>query len=219
MRHNIRCLVDNCESCQRLLPSKPAEPLITTTASFPASFPMEMISIDLFHVGHKNYMVMVDRYSGYFWVDLLRDLSTKAITAAIDKLTRVFGIPLSCRTDGGPQFRGQFEAYCKEQGIAHETSSPYNPRFNRHAEAALKAAKYLIIKTTPAEFPAALAAWRNTARDNKKSPNELLFGRKIRDTKPIALSHIHQGSNIATDIAPSTQQIPHTKIRIFTQGD
>ena len=49
-------------------------------------------------------------------VGLLRNLSTKAIKAEIDRIPRVFGIPLSCRTDGGPQFRGTFEAYFKEQG-------------------------------------------------------------------------------------------------------
>ena len=148
MKHNIRVMIDNCEA----LPSKPLEPLITTTATFP----MEMISMDFFHVGNKTYMMTADRFSGYIWVDLLRDTSMKAVTAAIDKITRVFGIPLTCRTDGGPQFRGPFGAYCQAQGIRHETSSPYNPRSNGHTEVAVKSAKHLLLKTGPAEFPAAL---------------------------------------------------------------
>ena len=182
---------------------------------------MEKISINIFYVGNKNYMVTVDRYSGYYWVDLLRDLSTKAVTAAIDKITRVFGIPLSCRTDGGPQFRGPFDAYCTKQGITHETSSPYNPRSNGHAEAAVKSAKHLLLKTSPADFPAAIAAWRNTARNDKPSPNELFLGRKIRDRKPVALSHINRGGDAATnvDLAKPTQQIPLNKVDIFSQGE
>ena len=134
MKYDIRSLIDNCEKCQQLLPSKPVEPFIATKAEFP----MDMISTDLFHVGSKNYMVTVDRYSGYFWVDLLRDLSTRAITGALDRITRIFGIPLTCRTEGGPQFQGPFEAYCRDRVITHETSLPYNPRSNGHAEDAVK---------------------------------------------------------------------------------
>ena len=175
MKHDIRAMVDKCEPCQQLRPSKPPEPLQETSATFP----MEQISIDLFHVKGKTYMATADRYTGYLWVDMLRDQGTKAVTDNIDKITRVFGVPLRCRTDGGPQFRKPFDDYCLERGITHETSSPYNPPSNGHAEAAVKAAKYLLLKSKPAEFPAALAAWRNTARDNKPSPNELMFCRKV----------------------------------------
>ena len=54
----------------------------------------------------------------------------------------------------------------------------------------MKSAKYLLLKTTPTDFPTALAAWRNTARENKPSPNELMFCRKVRDGKPILQSHL-----------------------------
>ena len=98
-------------------------------------------------------MVTVDRYTGYIWVELLRSLTTKAVTDVLDKIMRIFGVPITCRTDGGPQFRGPFYDYCKQKGIVHETSSPYIPRSNGHAEAAVKAAKHLILKTRPSKFP------------------------------------------------------------------
>ena len=166
MKYDIRSIVDNCEPCQRLQPSKPIEPLITTTASFP----MEQISVDLFHVAGKTYMVTADRFSGYLWVDLLRKQDTKAVTDVLDKITRIFGIPLRCRTDGGPQFRGPFDNYCKNKGIIHELSSPYNPQSNGHAEASVKIAKHLLLKSPGSGFPAALAAWRNTRQRNQTKP-------------------------------------------------
>ena len=188
MKHDIRIMIDKCEACQQLRPSKPIEPFITTTASFP----MEQISIDLFHVKGKTYMVTSDRYSGYIWGirSDQRDQGTKTITNNLEKITRIFGIPLRCRTDGGPQFRKPFNDYCKERGILHETSSPYNPRSNGHAEAAVKDAKHLLIKTAPVEFLDALAAWRNTSREDKPSPNELMFCRKVRDGKAVIKSHL-----------------------------
>ena len=159
-------------------------------------------------------MVTADRLTGYIWVDLLRDTSTKAITANLDKITRIFGVPTSCRTDGGPQFRGPFDAYCREQGINHKVSSPYNPRSNGHAEAAVKAAKHLLLKTNPSDFPEALAAWRNTHREGKPSPNELMFGRKIRDTKAIAQSNVRKNAE-----TPPSQHPQQNNTTTFAQGN
>ena len=118
---------------------------------------MEMISIDLFHVASKNYVVIADGFSGYIWVEQLRDLSTKAIIKIVDVITSTYGILISCRTDGGPQFRGPqfrgpFKEYCNSKGIIHEISSPYNPQSNGHAEAAVKTAKHLLIKQHQEHF-------------------------------------------------------------------
>ena len=190
MKYDIKDMIERCESCQQLRPSKPVEPFIQTKAKFP----MEQISIDLFHVKGKTYIVIADRYSGYIWVEMLHHQDTKAVTDVLDKITRIFGVPLVCRTDGGPQFRGPFKNYCLEKGITHEQSSPYNPQSNGHAEAAVKTAKYLLLKTKPSTFAAALAAWRNTEREDKPSPNELMFCRKVRDGKAIIKSHLHPGN-------------------------
>ena len=238
MKYDIRAMVDNCEACQILRPSKPLKQPITTMARFP----MEQISIDLFHVKGKTFMVTADRYSGYIWVDLLRDLGTKAVTDNLSKITRIFGVPIRCRTDGGPQFCKPFDDYCLQHVIIHETSSPYNSRSNGHAEAAVKAAKHLLLKTTPSEFPAALASWRNNCREEKPSPNELMFCRKVRDGKafiksqleirspkpndqqiPIQKSHIDHGQDhesMQEAVGSATQLQPHQQIsEKFQRGD
>ena len=231
MKHDIRIMIDKCKACQQLRPSKPVEPLITTSASFP----MEQLSVDLFHVRGKTYMVTADRYSGYIWIDMLRDQGTKAVTDILDKITRIFGVPLKCRTDGGPQFRGPFDEDCRKKGITPETLPPYNPRSNRHAEAPVKAAKHLLLKTTPAEFPSTLAAWRNMVKEDKPSPNELIFCRKVRDGKAIFTSHLEVKNNQQSKPGKNNQHIlegaeirargtrqhqPHQRIpEQFRQGD
>ena len=103
-----------------------------------------------------------------------------------------------------------FHEYCRRKGIVHETSSPYNPRSNGHGEAAVKAAKYLLLKMKPADFPSALAAWRNTAKENKPSPNEIMFCRKVRDEKAIHASqlHIKVPGKVDQQIPPSVEQHP-----------
>ena len=220
LRQDIMAMVTRCEACQSLKPSQPVEPFIHTTAQFP----MEMISIDLFHVGRKNYVVIADRYSGYIWVEQLRDLSTKAIIKIVDTIATTYGIPMSCRTDGGPQFRGPFKDYCNSKGIVHEVSSPYNPQSNGHAEAAVKAAKHLLLKTSeaPSRFPEALAAWRGTARHNKPSPNEMFFGRKIRDKKPVVSTVLipnHAIPNSSPSISAESDKADNKQRSKFHPGD
>ena len=46
----------------------------------------------------------------------------------------------------GPQLSGPFKQWCKENNIKHEVSSPYNPKSNGLAEAAVKNVKNIIAK-------------------------------------------------------------------------
>ena len=133
---------------------------------------------------------------------------------------------MSCRTDGGPQFRWPFNDYCRLQGIQHETSSPYNPQSNGHAEAAIKTAKHLLLRaTSPHEFAESLAAWKNTARAAIPSPNEMFLGRRVRDTKAISTAALNfkipqmmQDDDAEKDKLPP-QQSPDSATFAFQPGD
>ena len=73
MKYDIKDMIDRCEACQKMMPSKPIESFIHTEATFP----MEMLSVDLFQARGQHYLVTADRFNGYIWVDRLRDLSTR----------------------------------------------------------------------------------------------------------------------------------------------
>ena len=196
MRTHLQQEIDKCEPCQSLKPSLPKEPLIHTTARFP----MERASADLFQFGSQHYLVLVDRYSGLPMVNKLRNLSSATIIRVLTELFDTYGWPLSLRTDGGPQFRSEFRAFCVAHDIRHELSSPYHPESNGHAESAVKNVKHLMEKVKPSEFPAAFAAWKNTRRADQPSPNELFFGRQLRIQLPLMSSTLWQ--------AASTQRAP-----------
>ena len=101
------------------------------------------------------------------------------------------------RSDGGPQYRSELDAFCSSNNIKHELSSAYNPRSNGLAEAAVKNVKQLLEKCTMQGecFESALYSWRNMPRGESKSPVELLFGRKQRTALPTLARH-HQQINI-----------------------
>ncbi len=126
-------------------PDGKSKPLAAALAPTTASRPMQAVSLDLFHAGGRDYLVMVDRYSGYPFVQCLASTTAAAVTRAFAGWWELFGLPSVVQADGGPQFRCQeFFAFCGDRDIELETSSPYNPR----SDGLAKAAVYL------SEFPA-----------------------------------------------------------------
>ena len=97
-----------------------------------------MVGIDLFQTHGKHFLVMVDRYSGFPFVAALTKLTTAAILKVLDNWVLDFGYPEVIRSDGGPQFRNDFNDYCEEKKIMKETSSAYFPQSNSLEEAAVK---------------------------------------------------------------------------------
>ena len=179
MRNDITQFVTGCNSCFELLPQQRAMPLTQTEGTYP----FEHTSADLFSYGGKDYLAFADRFSGMLWCSRLSTTSTAAVTRILDNWFNDFGVPLYIRTDGGPQFRGLFDEWCKALGLIHQLSSAYNPQSNGHAEAAVKQAKYLLQKcdANMRQFAQHLFAWRTTPRGNYfLSPSELFFGRRLR---------------------------------------
>ena len=188
LNKDIQNLVSRCDKCQESRPSKPTTmPRVKTLASRP----MEKVSSDLFQIGNKHYVVIVDRFSGFTWVEKLTKLDSAAIIRALEKVFLDFGYPESIRTDGGPQFRTLFTKFCEDNGIAQETSSPYHPESNGHAEAAVKSMKGLLKKCNNwDQFKLALREWRNTPRTGSSiSPAELMFQFRQNTKLPTLKKH------------------------------
>ena len=89
-------------------------------------------------------------------------------------------------SDNGAQFRTKFNSWCKEHGIFHQPSSPYNPHSNGLAESPVKIAKFLLSKSDNyADFLRRLLSWRNVPLVKKsQSPVELFFNRCQRTGFP-----------------------------------
>ena len=183
MKNQIIQMTRNCGPCQELRPSQPREPFRVDPMG--ATSPMEALGMDLFHC-KSEFLLVVDRFSGFIWVRKLRNLDTDAIIRHLRGIFDEFGNPERIRTDGGPQFRGGFTEFCEKRFIIHEKSSPHNPNSNGLAESAVKNAKYLLMKTNESgeDYATALSEWRNTPRADGYSPAEAFFGRRPRGLLP-----------------------------------
>ena len=195
MASEIKSLVHECPDCRPFLASHPQEQLIPDTSSLG---PMDSLGSDLFSIGRNQYLLAVDRFSGFpIIVERLNKLNTKAIIDIMEKKFNDYGWPRKIRTDNGPQYRSEFTSFCKTHNIVHETSSPHFSQSNGLSESAVKQQKFLMkkVKENLQKFAEAKLEWVNTPNESGKSPAQMFFGRKQRTKLP----HLQE----ATKLDPS----------------
>ena len=92
--------------------AKQAENNNSHISTLKSSVTHETCGSRFFDAAGEKWIVLVDRYSGYAWTDKLKDTSTATVTAKLNSWFTEYGYPEYIRTDGGPQFRRDFKAYC-----------------------------------------------------------------------------------------------------------
>ena len=180
MSNDIKQVIGQCKACQLLRPSQPSNMLTPTTLTKENYFTLQEVASDLFSLDGDEFLILVDRHSGYICCEQLRNTITSEVTKTLSTWFNMLGWPETIRTDGGPQYRSEFDQFCSQYHINHELTSPYNSQANGLAEAAVKNAKTLLrkCKITGEDFQYALAAWRNLPRADGFSPAEMLFKSK-----------------------------------------
>ncbi|KAK3743001.1 hypothetical protein QZH41_007219 [Actinostola sp. cb2023] len=124
--------------------------------------------------------------------DVLYNINAPKIIESLDKIFCTHGLPVTLRTDNGPQFVSeQFESYLAENGISHKTSTPLLPQANGEVERQNRSIlKILKIahsekKDMQAELRKFLMAYRTTQHSSTGStPAKLLFNREMKSKLP-----------------------------------
>ena len=162
MTNDIKQLVSTCPACIKVLPSQPANPMVTPSPSSHFGFPMQHVGLDLFSYANKDFLC-VDHWSGYPLYHHLKSLTSESVLKILTNWFNLFGWPSSIRSDGGPQFRGEFSRFCTSHSITHQVSAPYNPKSNGLAEAGVKSVKNILRKcaTSGSDAEYMLYEWRN----------------------------------------------------------
>ena len=210
--NDIRNVVRSCAACAERLPSHAPEPLLVEP---PSSRLFECAASDLFQLAGHHFLVYTDRFSGWPTVGSCGRTATSAqVISLLKEWMSEKGIPVWLTTDGGPQFTSRaFKEFCASWGICHTISSPQNHEANGAAEAAVKAIKALLGKTTRNgnvnvdAFRTGLLEFRNTPRAHGFRPSQLLFGRNLRSkvlTHPSAFQQKWREQRDALDRAATT---------------
>ena len=73
---------------------------------------MTDVGSDLFQIGHNNYLVLIDHYSYFRFVEKLTKLSSPAMIKVLNGWFNTFGWPECLRSDNGLQYRTEFDEFC-----------------------------------------------------------------------------------------------------------
>ncbi|UYV72254.1 hypothetical protein LAZ67_9002361, partial [Cordylochernes scorpioides] len=179
--------VRKCSVCIQEAVSK-HEPLIPT--NFPTR-PWQKIGMDLFKFENKWYLVVIDYYSRFPEMVQLDRLTASVVVRSCKSIFARHGVPETVVSDNGTQFGAarEFENFARQYGFTHVTSSPRFPQSNGMAEAGVKIAKMILKKNLDPSL--GLLEYRSTPLENGYSPAELLMGRKLRTTLPIAPENLN----------------------------
>ena len=184
--NDINNIVQSCPECRLHVPSQQKEPMLISNRD--PVLPFESTSADLFSCQGWQYLVYTDRKTGWPCISAAgRSADSPCVIRLLRRWFPDVGVPQILTTDGGPQFASQkFADFCAQWQIHHVFSTPHYPQSNGHAEAAVKAMKALILKTTrngnldTDAFQRGLLEWRNTPREDGTSPAEALYGRPMQ---------------------------------------
>ncbi|UYV61423.1 hypothetical protein LAZ67_1004790 [Cordylochernes scorpioides] len=179
--------VRKCSVCIQEAVSK-HEPLIPT--NFPTR-PWQKIGMDLFKFENKWYLVIIDYYSRFPEMIQLDRLTANVVVRSCKSIFARHGIPETVVSDNGTQFGAarEFANFARQYGFTHVTSSPRFPQSYGMAEAGVKIAKLILKKNQDPLL--GLLEYRSTPLENGYSPAELLMGRKLRTTLPIAPENLN----------------------------
>ena len=188
---DISNAVKSCDSCISRLPSPPAEPL---RPHEPATRPFQFVHADIGEDDGRQFLVIVDQFSGWPDVTLYDDKNTSAnrLVNSCRTLFATMGAPEGFWSDNQPFKAALFQDFLTKYQVSWHSSSPHYPKSNGRAEVEIKQIKKLVCgsktdgRVDPDKLTQALMLFRNAPRcGGGPSPAESVFNRPIRDGLPL----------------------------------
>ncbi|XP_037942349.1 uncharacterized protein K02A2.6-like [Teleopsis dalmanni] len=188
---------------------------------------MEPIPFKTIHIDHlgpfprsrklnEYILIIVDSFTKFVIVRPVKSTNTKQVIAILNEVTSYVGIPETIISDRGTAFTSkEFERYCNDQQIKHIRNAVRTPRANGQVERFNRTVLSMLQPSTQDDrtWDEQLRSIQCTlnsliSQTTGKSPNELLFGFKLRDILGNKLIQILQDED---DTIPITQEELHRR--------
>ena len=202
MRERVKNYVRSCRQCQVTAPRRVDERQPLQPIEIMQTHPFDDISVDVMgpdlprtSKGNRYLLVILCNVSKWIHAVPIRNLCADTIADKLIEFFSIGGIPRTIRCDNMAGFRSQLMTKLRKRlGIQANFSEPFHfqshgaiERANLTLETMLR--KFMIDnpKNWDALVPFLLFALRETAHCGTKfSPNELVFGRKLRGLLEVA---------------------------------
>lgn len=123
-----------CHACQVASQTSNPEPIKST--ELPRG-PWQLLGADLLGPlpSGDSLFVVVDYYSRYVEVEIMRNTTTDRIIKSLHKMFQTHGLPIQIVTDNGPQFiSAEFKDFMEQLDIEHRRVTPLWPQANGEVE-------------------------------------------------------------------------------------
>ena len=181
-------MVQQCSACLATRVYQQKEPL--ASHEVPAK-PWQKVGADLFHFKDNDYLIVVDYFSNYPEMALLKGTTSSMVITHMKSIFARHGIPEIVISDNGPQFASkEFAEFAAKWEFSHITSSPRYPKANGMAERTVQTTKKLLEKADMKNEDPYLAvlAHRSCPDPNgDPSPAEKLMNRQLRTRLPAVM--------------------------------
>jgi len=194
MNNEIKQLVATCEKCQVNSMSRKQDATEISHKSMFNLSPNHTLHADFCEYGGQDYMVLVDRLTGYIMAEKTQNKGTDSAIAVVRNWGVLFGFPMRIISDDGPAYRNDFRAKLNKLKIKHKNSSCYHPESNSLAERAIGSLKRSLKRSPKTMTPIALKEVifqinQNIAQDMTGSANERFLLRSVRGDMPNSINN------------------------------
>lgn len=178
--------IKQCRTCEKFMPRNFREPML------PHQVPklrFNKLSTDILEFGAKSYLVVIDHFSHWIDISLLRDKTSDAVINAFQNLFTKFGYPEHLVADNLPFVSVKCKNFYRNKDISIVTCSPHYHQSNGLAEKAVNIVKQILRKSSEenSDYRELVMEYNNTAITNLgASPAQILQSRSLRTQLPVA---------------------------------
>ncbi|GFR59564.1 Pol polyprotein [Elysia marginata] len=121
------------------------------TFAVPKDYPFQKVGMDLFEWKGQQYLLIVDYFSGWIELALLKRTSLHSTIEHRKSIFSRYSIPELVISNNGPQLAScecEFSRFSEIYGFEHRTSSPRHPQGNGEAKRGVQTMKIFLKQVT-----------------------------------------------------------------------